>query len=252
MINANLKEPVFVNTHALPWIESPLPGVQRRMLERDGDEVARATSIVRYAPGSDFSPHTHGGGEEFLVLDGIFSDEHGDYPAGTYVRNPTGSSHRPSSKDGCTIFVKLRQMDPDDQQQVRIDTGTTAWSPGRVPGAEKLHLYTRGTEEVALVRLEPISVRSEPRKNSHRRPPASSRNNPVCTEGEASLDRIVTLNMRGCSWIGGPLRTSRFTRIGPESQISRTLRGISAMKVGRDSPNRKCLEHSRVKVRFGI
>jgi len=155
LINANLAERVVINTDELPWVDSPLPGVQRRMLERDGDEVARATSIVRYAPGSDFSPHTHGGGEEFLVLEGVFSDEHGDYPPGTYVRNPPGSSHKPSSRNGCTIFVKLRQMDAADQQHVRIDTDTAGWSPETEAGCWRLPLYNRATENVALVKLRP-------------------------------------------------------------------------------------------------
>jgi anti-sigma factor ChrR (cupin superfamily) len=155
LINADPAKRVVVNTNDLPWVDSPLPGVKRRMLERDGDEVARATSLVRYAPGSAFSPHTHGGGEEFLVLDGVFSDEHGDYPAGTYVRNPAGSTHQPSSKNGCTIFVKLCQMEIDDQERVRIDTRTGEWSPGAVAGSQRLRLHAYGTEEVELMRLEP-------------------------------------------------------------------------------------------------
>ena len=69
------------------------------MLDRIGDEVARATSIVRYAPGSSFARHEHAKGEEFLVLEGIFSDDSGDYPAGFYVRNPPGSGHTPFRKD---------------------------------------------------------------------------------------------------------------------------------------------------------
>jgi anti-sigma factor ChrR (cupin superfamily) len=89
------------------WVQSPDDGVERKMLERDGDEIARATSIVRYAPGSAFAEHVHDRGEEFFVLAGVFQDEHGDYPAGTYVRNPPGSKHRPFSLNGCTIFVKL-------------------------------------------------------------------------------------------------------------------------------------------------
>jgi hypothetical protein len=101
-----------------PWLPSPEPGVERVQLERDGDEIARATSIVRYAPGSHFPVHTHDRGEEFLVLDGVFSDEHGDYPAGTYVRNPPGSRHAPCARDGCTIFVKLRQFDLADTARV--------------------------------------------------------------------------------------------------------------------------------------
>lgn len=120
-INADLTRRASVQSDDLPWVPSPLPGVDRRMLERDGEEVARATSVVRYAPGSRFSAHTHGGGEEFIVLDGVFSDEMGDFPKGAYVRNPVGSSHTPASAQGCTILVKLRQMPADDQEFVRID-----------------------------------------------------------------------------------------------------------------------------------
>src|SRR5271168_3981228 len=94
-----------VHAGRLAWTPSPIPGVDRCMLDRVGEEVARATSIVRYAPGSHFSPHTHGGGEEFLVLDGVFQDEHGDFPAGSYIRNPPTSRHTPRSEVGCTLFV---------------------------------------------------------------------------------------------------------------------------------------------------
>ena len=103
-----------------------MSGVERRMLDRIGDEVARATSIVRYAPESRFSPHVHGGGEEFLVLEGVFQDEHGDFPAGCYVRNPPQSRHTPGSNVGCTIFVKLWQFDPADRTHVRLDTNKMA------------------------------------------------------------------------------------------------------------------------------
>jgi anti-sigma factor ChrR (cupin superfamily) len=126
-LHADLSRPAIVDSTSLDWVPSPSPGVERRMLERDGDEVARATSIVRYAPGSEFPTHRHGGGEEYMVLEGVFSDEHGDFPAGTYVRNPVGSSHAPKTAPGCTIFVKLRQMDPDDQDQVTIDTKAGDW-----------------------------------------------------------------------------------------------------------------------------
>lgn len=118
-INADLSRRAVVHSETLEWLPSPLPGVERRMLERDGDEVARATSVVRYAPESSFSPHTHGAGEEFLVLEGVFTDETGDFPEGMYVRNPPGSSHTPSSKQGCTILVKLRQIPDADQAYVR-------------------------------------------------------------------------------------------------------------------------------------
>ena len=113
-------------------------------------KVARATSIVRYAPDSRFDPHTHGGGEEFLVLEGVFSDEHGDFGSGMYVRNPPGSRHTPQSGPGCIILVKLRQMDPEDQDYVRIDTTSAPWQPGPVEGAAVMPLFERKGERVAL------------------------------------------------------------------------------------------------------
>jgi anti-sigma factor ChrR (cupin superfamily) len=125
------------------------------MLERHGEEVAQATSLVRYAPGSYFSSHVHGGGEELFVLDGVFSDANGDYPAGTYVRNPVGSAHTPFSQEGCTILVKLWQMDPEDQQRVVIHTSQAQWHPGLVEGLQVLPLHRFGTETVALVQWAP-------------------------------------------------------------------------------------------------
>ena len=121
------------------------------MLERDGAEVARASSIVRYAPNSFFSAHTHAMGEEFLVLSGIFSDETGDFEPGMYVRNPPASKHRPCSAKGCLIFVKLRQMHPDDSAYVRIDThDASLWRNGR-PGERVLSLYEGFNEEVCML-----------------------------------------------------------------------------------------------------
>ncbi|XUU59545.1 cupin domain-containing protein [Erythrobacter sp. HA6-11] len=128
-INAEFSEAVGVHSHKLEWTPSPMTGVERRMLDRIGGEVARATSIVRYAPGSHFSAHTHSGGEEFIVLDGNFQDEHGDYPAGTYVRNPIGTRHIPRADDGCTIFVKLWQFAEDDDAQFAIDLNDVDMAP---------------------------------------------------------------------------------------------------------------------------
>src|SRR5262249_27445676 len=121
-INADFTKRASVHAGASDWVRSPMPGVERRLLDRVGDAGARATSIVRYAPGTAFSPHTHLGGEEFFVLEGIFQDERGDYPAGSYVRNPPTSRHTPGSQAGCTIFVKLFQFDPADRSHVNIDT----------------------------------------------------------------------------------------------------------------------------------
>jgi anti-sigma factor ChrR (cupin superfamily) len=119
-LHSNFEERVIVHSTELDWVDSPIEGVQRRMLDRVGDEVARATTIVKYDPGSHFSPHIHTGGEEFLVLEGVFQDEHGDFPAGSYIRNPPESRHTPGSEAGCTIFVKLWQFDPTDRTHVRL------------------------------------------------------------------------------------------------------------------------------------
>jgi ChrR Cupin-like domain len=159
-LNSDFDARVAVHAARLDWTPSPIPGVDRRMLDRIGEEVARATSIVRYAPHSHFSPHTHGGGEEFLVLDGIFQDEHGDYPAGAYVRNPPTSRHTPGSEPGCTLFVKLWQFDPDDRTPVRIDTSELSFLPAPdLPGIEFAVLYESAWELVLLERWAPsISI----------------------------------------------------------------------------------------------
>src|SRR4249919_772587 len=118
LVNADFTQRVVIATDALPWIPSPQAGVERRLLDRIGGEVARATSLVRYAAASTFPAHDHALGEEFLVLSGIFSDEHGDYPTGTYVRNPPLSRHSPRTAPGCTILVKLRQMPDSENRRV--------------------------------------------------------------------------------------------------------------------------------------
>ena len=149
-LNADFSVPVVLDTNTMPWEPSPMAGVKRRKLDRIGDEVARATSLVRYEPGSRFSPHTHGGGEEFLVLEGTFSDEHGDYPAGTYVRNPIGSTHKPHSDEGCVIFVKLHQFDEGDTDQFSINTNEMAFQPGTAEGLTVLPLHSYEHESCAL------------------------------------------------------------------------------------------------------
>jgi len=120
-LNSDFTKRVVVHGSELEWQPSPMVGVERRMLDRIGDEVARATTIVRYAPQSKFSAHIHSGGEEFIVLEGVFQDEHGDYPVGSYIRNPPQSSHTPGSELGCVIFVKLWQFQESDRTEVKAN-----------------------------------------------------------------------------------------------------------------------------------
>jgi anti-sigma factor ChrR (cupin superfamily) len=154
-LNADWSQRCAIQSHDLPWQPSPSPLVQRRLLERDGGEVARATSIVRYAPGARFSAHTHERGEEILVLDGTLSDDTGHYSAGTYLKNPPGSRHAPYSNAGCTLFVKLRYQDLADTERVVVNSQRAAWRPGLVPGLQVLPLHSFGTEHTALVRWAP-------------------------------------------------------------------------------------------------
>ncbi len=150
---------VLLHADSLEWQASPMAGVERRMLDRIGDEVARATSIVRYAPGSHFSAHTHTGGEEFIVLDGVFQDEHGDFPMGTYVRNPPTSSHTPGSEAGCTIFVKLWQFAPDDRTQFRKDMAAELCAAATGVATALLHEDAR--ERVTYHHLAPGATLTE-------------------------------------------------------------------------------------------
>lgn len=152
-LNADFEARVVVHSEDLDWTPSPMAGVDRRMLDRIGDEVARATTIVRYAPGSHFSEHTHTGGEEFIVLDGVFQDEHGDFPAGTYVRNPPTTKHTPGSEEGTTIFVKLWQFDMDDRTQFRKTMAEELAEP--VDGVATAQLHEDAWEKVTYHELSP-------------------------------------------------------------------------------------------------
>lgn len=149
-INDDFTQPILVSASRQPWIASPAAGVERRMLFRVGEEKARASSIVRYAPGSSFAPHVHTGGEEFLVLDGTFQDENGDYPAGTYVRNPPGTSHAPAAKDGTTIFVRLWQFGADDDVQMVRRPGEGRRLEPRPGGKTAILLFEDPNEEVRI------------------------------------------------------------------------------------------------------
>jgi anti-sigma factor ChrR (cupin superfamily) len=155
-VNADFSKRVVIATGEMPWVPSPQAGVERRLLDRVGGEVARATSLVRYTAASAFPAHEHALGEEFLVLSGVFSDEHGDYPAGTYVRNPPQSRHAPRTAPGCTIFVKLRQMAPSERRRMVIDTNIVKWKAAGRRGLRRLSLFSApdAGEHVTLERLE--------------------------------------------------------------------------------------------------
>ena len=155
-INADFTRRAASHAATSVWVASPSGGVERRMLDRIGGEVARATTIVRFAPGSAFPAHTHGGGEEYFVLEGDFVDEEGSHKAGAYVRNPPGSRHAPSAPDGTTIFVKLSQFGPDDMQALSIDTSRLDAAAGKKRSAiQSLPLHSHGKQNVRIETWEP-------------------------------------------------------------------------------------------------
>lgn len=159
-LNSDFNDLVIVKASQLDWIASPTSGIDRKPLYREGDEIARATSIVRYAPGSAFPAHTHSGGEEILVLDGVFQDEHGDYPKGSYLRNPPGTRHSPASLLGCTIFVKLWQFRADDNIQIASDGTNRDRSDANI-NSETAHSETLFSNE-----HETVTLKSYPPKAS--------------------------------------------------------------------------------------
>lgn len=150
MINMDFSEQIVIDATDLDWVASPKAGVFRKPLAREDAEQGHATSIVKYEAGAEFSEHGHPGGEEILVLEGVFSDGTGDYPTGTYFRNPEGFRHAPFSKQGCIILVKLHQFQSNDHQRICIDTNAASWRPG-IGNLKVMPLHSHGSESVALV-----------------------------------------------------------------------------------------------------
>jgi anti-sigma factor ChrR (cupin superfamily) len=165
-INGDLTVRVAVDTASLPWTPSPSGTVWRKRVHLVGPaEAGQVTSVVRYEPGSTFHAHAHPGGEEILVLDGVFSDEHGDWPAGTYLLNPEGFRHAPFSRQGCVLFVKLRQFPGRTRAHVALRTGDLPWQPTPRVGVMQRPLYSQAgfTDTTRLERwaagagLEPLT-----------------------------------------------------------------------------------------------
>jgi anti-sigma factor ChrR (cupin superfamily) len=153
-INGDLTLRVAVDTTAMDWTPSPSRTVWRKRVHLVGPaEAGQVTSVVRYEPGSTFHAHAHPGGEEILVLEGVFSDEHGDWPAGTYLLNPEGFRHAPFSRDGCVLFVKLRQSPGRGRQHVAVRTGSVPWQPTQHAAVTIRPLYAQAGF-VDTVRLE--------------------------------------------------------------------------------------------------
>jgi anti-sigma factor ChrR (cupin superfamily) len=155
-LNDDFSQLAVMHTATMPWSPSPSETVWRKRVELSGPpEAGRVTSVVRYDADSAFAEHGHPEGEEIYVLEGVFSDEHGDYPAGSYLLNPEGFRHAPFSERGCVLFVKLRQY-AGPRPQVFINTRAVMWQPHDLPGVQVLPLYAddRYPEQIRLVRMD--------------------------------------------------------------------------------------------------
>ena len=141
-INGDLHVRAVADTTRMEWAPSPSGSVWRKRVHLVGPpESGQVTSVVRYEPRSRFPAHDHPEGEEILVLDGVFSDEHGDWPAGTFLLNPEGFRHAPFSEPGCVLFVKLRQSPGRERRHVVVDTHKLAWQPSPIPAVTYKALY---------------------------------------------------------------------------------------------------------------
>jgi anti-sigma factor ChrR (cupin superfamily) len=236
-INADLNRLSVVTTASMSWEPSPSDTVWRKPLYRQGGEFGPVTSLVRYTAGGAFSAHFHPEGEEILVLDGGFSDEHGDYSAGSYLLNPDGSRHAPYSQSGCTLFVRLRQYAGAQRLRVVFNTADLDWLPGGVSGLMVKPLYSQAVypERMALVRWKPgahfprhsypgggeILVLEGLLEDEHGcYPPGTWIRRP-------SWSQHATFSRRGCMLyvrIGGPM-TALTTWIGHTVAAENTLQG---------------------------
>jgi anti-sigma factor ChrR (cupin superfamily) len=149
-LNMDLSKAICCHHDEHHWLKSPADGVSRIHLEREAAESGHTTSFVKFEPGSYFPAHRHPLGEEIYVVEGTFSDENGDYPAGTYIRNPPGSHHKPFTRDGCTLFVKLDQFQTGDKKQLVTRPEDYQWQAG-IGNLKVLSLHTFNTESTALV-----------------------------------------------------------------------------------------------------
>lgn len=152
-INGDLSIRVVVDTTQMEWVSSPSGSVWRKRVHLVGPpESGQVTSVVRYEPHSTFPAHDHPDGEEILVLDGVFCDEHGNWPAGTYLLNPEGFRHTPFSEIGCTLFVKLRQFAGHKRRHIIVDTHKRPWESTPIRGVAQKHLYRQaGFSDLVLL-----------------------------------------------------------------------------------------------------
>jgi anti-sigma factor ChrR (cupin superfamily) len=154
-LNADVALRVVVQSAQLPWLDAPTPLIKHKVLMQGDGENAKASAVIKLLPGANVADLPHQLGEEIFVLEGSLSDAKGDHPAGSYIKNPAGSNYSPYSKQGCTLFVRRRQMDAGDEQKLVINTHSAQWFEGMVKGLTVLPLTEFGSQHTAMVRWAP-------------------------------------------------------------------------------------------------
>lgn len=152
-VNMDFSRQLSCDTATAAWQTGAEDGVARCILEQ-AEEAGHVTFVGRFPAGFGIPPHPHPGGEEVLVLDGSFFDGDGSYPAGSYLRLPRGYTHATETPEGCTLFVKVGQVDPAETARVAADPDVADFTPTSL-GLSRRVLYQGGGEEAFLVRFAP-------------------------------------------------------------------------------------------------
>lgn len=100
---------VRIDTGTTEW----LPGHGGLQVMPLHDFENEHVALVKWPANEVFQPHRHFGGEEILVISGEFCDEHGRYPAGTWIRSPHMSHHHPFVDQETVIWVKTGHLPLD-------------------------------------------------------------------------------------------------------------------------------------------
>lgn len=157
-LNNDFARAVVVNTLEIPWQQEQSSEVLFRMLEQSNSECSRTTSITRLKSGAVISPLENVAGEEIIVFEGTYTDESGEYPAGSYIKNSTATRPVSVTQTDCTLFIKRGHLQQGDIERVVVDTHNSVWRQGMVGGLSVLPLSEFKGEHSALVRWQPGTV----------------------------------------------------------------------------------------------
>lgn len=94
----------YVDVDALPWNDSPYPGIQIKVLMEDKN-TGLLTALFKWEPGAELPLHEHIEIEQTYVLEGRLVDDEGECTAGNFVWRPTGSRHVATAPDGALLLA---------------------------------------------------------------------------------------------------------------------------------------------------